>query len=364
MKRRPLITLALAATAAALAVPASSPAKWVVRGHGFGHGVGMSQYGAFGFAKEGRTYGQILRHYYTGVTIGPAKTRDVRVLLTTGLDSLLFTQARTACGVTLNPDRKYSFGLAGRQVELNRSSGRRIKRCGDEGAASGGAVRFVGEGTYRGRLIARNVGDSLYAINDVGLDPYVRGVIPNEVPASWPANTLRAQAVAARSFALVTRISGDGYDLYDDTRSQVYGGASSETKKTNRAVRATSREVIKAGGGKTASAYFFSTSGGQTENSEFVFAEPRAYLKSVNDPFDNRSPHHSWRLRLSNSEIETKLDGLFSGKLRRIAILQTGVSPRIVRAKVAGSGSSTKVSGDTLQFRLGLRSTWARFNKR
>ena len=121
--------------------------------------------------------------------------------------------------------------------------------------------------------------------------------------------------------------------------------------------------MIKAGG-DTATAYFFSTSGGQTENSEFVFAEPRSYLKSVNDPFDHRSPVHRWRERFSNSEMESKLDGLFSGNLKRIRILQTGRSPRIVRAKVVGSGSSTKVSGDTLRFRLGLRSTWAKFRKR
>ena len=89
-------------------------------------------------------------------------------------------------------------------------------------------VRFKDVGRYRGKLIARNVGGSLYAINKVGIEAYVRGVIANESPASWPAAALRAQAVAARSYALATRVNGDGYDLYDDTRSQVYNGASSE----------------------------------------------------------------------------------------------------------------------------------------
>ena len=363
MKRRLLTSVTLAAVAAGLTLPAGGAAKWVVPGKGFGHGVGMSQYGAFGFAQEGRSYKRILRHYYKGVEIGRADTRGVRVLLTTGLGSLLFTEARKACGKTLNPDRSYSFGLAGGGVELNRSGGRRIKRCGNEGAASGGSVRFSGVGTYRGKLIARNVGGDLYAINRVGMEAYVRGVIPSEVPASWPAGALRTQAVAARSYALATRLNGNGYDLYDDTRSQVYGGQSVETAATNSATRATAGEVIKTGGG-TATAYFFSTSGGQTENSEFVFAEPRSYLKSVNDPFDKRSPVHSWRLRLSNSEMESKLSGLFAGKLKRIRVLKTGRSPRIVRAKVVGSRSSTAVSGDTLRFRLGLRSTWAKFKKR
>ena len=363
MKGRVLITLTLAAAVATLAVPVGSSAKWVVPGKGYGHGVGMSQYGAYGFAKKGRSYERILRHYYKGVGIGQASTRSVRVLLTTGLGSLLFTDARRACGKTLNSGRNYSFGIAGGGVELNRANGSRIKKCGNEGAASGGSVRFAGVGAYRGKLIGRNVGGSLYAINKVGMEAYVQGVIPNEVPSSWPKQALRAQAVAARSYALASRVGGNGYDLYDDTRSQVYGGRSSEADATNKAANATAGEVIKAGGG-TATAFFFSTSGGQTENSEFVFAEPRSYLKSVKDPFDKRSPVHSWRLNLSNSEMKSKLSGLFSGRLKRIKVLKTGRSPRIVRAKVIGSNGSTKVSGDTLRFRLGLRSTWARFKKR
>src|SRR5687768_8440138 len=98
MKRRLLPTIALAACAAALLVPAGAQARWVVPGHGWGHGVGMSQYGAYGFAKEGRSYKRILRHYYKGVEIGSGKTRTVRVLLTSGLGSLDFTDARRACG--------------------------------------------------------------------------------------------------------------------------------------------------------------------------------------------------------------------------------------------------------------------------
>ena len=363
MKGRLLTTLALAAAAAALSLPASSAGRWLVPGKGFGHGVGMSQYGAYGFAKKGRSYKAILRHYYKGVAIQQADTRSVRVLLTTGLGSLPFTKARRACGEKLNPSRNYSFGLAGSRVALNRANGRRIKRCDNEGRAGGGAVRFRGVGSFRGRLIARNVGGSLYAINKASMEDYVKGVIPNEVPASWPGAALRTQAVAARSYALATRLNGDGYDLYDDTRSQVYGGRSSETAATNRASETTAGEVIEAGGG-TATAYYFSTSGGQTENSEFVFAEPRSYLKAVDDPFDRRSPVHSWRLRFSNSEMKAKLSGLFSGNLRRISVLKTGRSPRIVRAKVVGSRGSTRVSGDTLRFRLGLRSTWAKFKKR
>jgi len=350
--------------AAAIVLPAEAAGSWVVPGKGFGHGVGLSQYGTFGLAKKGRGYKKILRHYYTGVSIGRARTRSVRVLLTTGLGSMSFTEASRACGKRLRENRTYSFGIAGGGVELNRGNGSRIKKCGNEGAAAGGAsIRFAGVGAYRGKLIGRNVGGQLFAINKVALEGYVRGVIPNEVPASWPAEALRSQAVAARSYALATRLNGNGYDLYDDTRSQVYGGRSSETPATGRATKRTEGQVIKAGGG-VATAFFFSTSGGQTENSEFVFAEPRSYLKSVKDPQDRRSPVHRWRERFTNSEMKSKLSGLFSGKLKRIKVLKTGRSPRIVRARVVGSQSSTRVSGDTLRFRLGLRSTWARFKRR
>jgi stage II sporulation protein D len=362
--QRPAKIAALALVALLLSTGAAQ-AKWIVPGKGYGHGVGMSQYGAFGFAKHGRNYKQILRHYYTGVRIDRTRTREVRVLIDVG-GSLRFSGARRACGRDLARGKEYLFTPKGSRTVLRRAGGKRLAGCGKEGVASGGStVRMEGVGTYRGKLAGRNVGGSIFAINEVGIEGYVQGVIPNEVPSSWPKHALRAQAVAARSYALATRLDGDGYDLYDDTRSQVYGGRSSETAATNKASDATAREVIK-DSGDVATAFFFSTSGGRTENSEFGFAggSPRPYLKSVKDPFDDASPLHSWRARFSNSEMESKLSGLFSGNLKRIRVKKTGVSPRIVKARVVGSSGSSTVTGDTLRFRLGLRSTWARFRKR
>ena len=329
---------AVLALAALLFAAGAAHAKWVVPGKGFGHGVGLSQYGAFGYAKHGRNYKEIVRHYYRGVRIDRAKTRRVRVLLDVG-GALRFSGATRACGRDLAKGKEYLFTPKGSRTILRRGSGRRLAACGREGTASGGStVRYEGVGSYRGKLVGRNVGGSIFAINEVGIEGYVQGVIPNEVPSSWPKHALRAQAVAARSYALATRLNGDGYDLYDDTRSQVYGGRSSETARTNDAADATAKEVIK-DGGEVATAFFFSTSGGRTENSEFGFAggSPRPYLKSVKDPFDDESPVHSWRVRFSNSEMESKLSGLFSGNLKRIRVKKTGVSPRIVKARVVGS---------------------------
>lgn len=361
--RSAILAVAIALLALAFATPAQS--AWVVKGRGFGHGVGLSQYGALGFAKQGRAAGAIVRHYYKNVRIRPANTRNLRVLITSGVSSVPFTGATRACGKQLKENRTYSFARNGSRVIVRRPNGSRLTGCGSEGAArGGGSVRYVGVGAYRGALLARAVGSSLYAINRVGIEGYVRGVIPNEVPTSWPQAALRAQAIAARSYALASRLNGNGYDLYDDTRSQVYGGRSSETVRTNKASKATARKVIKHGG-KVVAGYFFSSSGGRTENSEFGFSggSPRPYLKSVRDPFDNVSPHHRWRLRFTNAQMAASLSGLFQGKLRRIRVLETGRSPRIVRARVVGSKGSSVVSGDTLRFRLGLRSSWARFKR-
>ncbi len=365
MKGRTQHLLALAAALAGLALPASAAADWTVPGRGFGHGVGMSQYGAYGFAKHGKGYKSILQHYYKGVSVSRAKTRSVKVLLTSGVGSLPFSGASKACGHRINGSDTYSFRIDSGAITLRRPNGSKLGGCGKEGVASGGgSVRYAGVGEYRGDLRARDVGGSLYVINKVGIEGYVQGVVPNESPSSWPQEALKAQAVAARSYALATGLNGDGYDLYDDTRSQVYGGKSSEADSTNRAAKATAREVIKSGG-QTAVAFFYSTSGGKTENVEFGFpgGSPKPYLKAVKDPYDDVSPYHKWKLHFSNSQMSSALSGLYDGNLRKIDILKTGKSPRIVQAKVVGSRGSTTVGGDTLRFRLGLRSAWARFKK-
>jgi stage II sporulation protein D len=362
--RRHLLVIATAA--GLLALPAQAHAlDWTIKGRGWGHGIGMSQYGALGLAQDGSTYKEILRHYYTGVEIDEAKSETVRVLIATAQPSIGFTSASEACGETLSPNKIYSFRLESGAVTLRRPNGSKLTGCGQEGVATGGeSVVYSGVGIYRGDLRGRNVGGSLYAINEVGIEEYVQGVIPNESPSSWPQAALRAQAVAARSYALATGIGGDGYDLYDDTRSQTYRGASSEAASTNAATQATASEVITSGG-ETAVAFFFTSSGGHTENVELGFpgGSPRSYLKGVDDPFDDVSPYHKWSFGQSQAQMETALSGLFSGNLKRIDILERGTSPRIVEARVVGSTSSTVVSGTTLQYRLGLRSTWAKFRK-
>ena len=355
-------TAAATVVALVLAAPVAADGAWTIKGRGFGHGVGLSQYGAFGFAEHGRNYRQILDHYFARTDLGRAGG-NVRVLLGSGQGSVGFTGAGKACGRRLDPRGRYSFGVESGDVVLRKQGGGRVARCGAEGKAGSG-LKIEGFGRYRGSLVARATGGNILVINQLRSEAYVKGVVPNEVPSAWPAAALRAQAVVARSYGLATERGGP-YDHYADTRSQVYGGKGSETPQTNRAVEKTAKRIVTYRG-EPAVTYYFSTSGGRTENSEFGFSggSPVPYLKSVDDPFDDASPVHKWRERLSDDDMESRLDGLFGGRLKRIEVLKTGESPRIVSARVVGGSDSSTVSGDTLRSRLGLRSTWARFSHR
>jgi stage II sporulation protein D len=355
----PLVAFLLARPAGAEA------ATWVIKGKGFGHGVGMSQYGAYGLARHGRGYRSILSHYYRHTRVGRASGHPIRVLLGSGAGSVGFERARKACGKRLHQRHGYVFARGRSGVALRSSGGRRLARCGRAATAVGkGTIRVRGKGTYRGKLRVKASGGGLLIVNVVGVDGYAMGVVANEMPSSWSQQALRAQAVAARSYALATSVGGS-FDVYDDTRSQVYGGKGSETRSTNRACRRTKRQVVRYRK-RIATTYYSSTSGGETEAIEFAFpgAGPVPYLKSVKDRYDRSSPYHTWRVRYSQREMKSHLAGLFSGRLRKIKVLKRGDSPRIVRARVVGSRGSSKVTGPTLQARLGLRSTWARFRKR
>jgi stage II sporulation protein D len=341
--------------------------KFKIRGKGYGHGVGMSQWGAYGYAKKGTGYRKIVRHYYSGTKIGRAKSKRLSVLLAVRSGSIAFSNARRACGRGVKPGKTYraELGSGGRKVQLSRRNGKRITNCGTKLAAKpAGNIEIAGKGSYRGKLVARAASGGLNVINRVPLEGYLRGVVPNEVPAGWPGDALRAQAVAARSYALATGVDGEGFQLYDDTRSQVYGGVANEQRSTSRAVAKTAREVVRYRG-DVIPAFFFSTSGGRTESVEYGFSggSPRPYLKSVKDPHDRASPYHAWKLSYSRAKMESRLGSLVEGKLRAIRVLKTGASPRIVKARVIGSRGKTAVSGGELRSRLGLRSTWARFER-
>lgn len=378
MRRIALVPALLVALLAAAAPGAHAAARLVVKGHGFGHGIGMSQYGAMGFAQHGSDYKAILGHYYENTALQPlGSSPDVRVLLQSGSRALV-TGVASANGSAkrLSVRSTYSVRSAGGgRVALHSASGRRlltvaspISLAAPKGGAftlRGGAANGVANGRYRGALEVRASGSGVQSIDAVDLEDYVRGVVSAESPPSWPIEALKAQAVAARTYAVTTDAGNrdDGFTQYADTRSQMYKGVAAEMPSTDAAVAATAGQVVTMGG-KPVTTYFFSTSGGETEDIEnsFIGSLPQAWLKGVSDPYDSVSPRHSWGpFTYSQATVQAKLKGLVRGSFRGITVLQRGVSPRIVRAEVDGTAGATQVTGPQLRARFGLFDTWASF---
>ncbi|MEX0973555.1 MAG: SpoIID/LytB domain-containing protein [Solirubrobacterales bacterium] len=360
-----LLSLILLAAGAAPA-RAEGAVTWTVSGGGYGHGVGMSAYGAYGFGKHGAGYRQILAHYYRGIRLATLRrTPRVTVLLAISPTDILFSGATVACGRSLDPSRAYRARRRGASVRLLSSGGRPLARCGARlHAESRRMVRIAGVGVYRGALVAvptDSAAGSLNVINRLNVNAYARGSLPGEVPPLWPSATLKAFAVAARSIALSTDVGGNGFDLYADTRTQVYGGVKLESERTDRAVRATSNQVATYGG-EIAQTTYFSASGGRTE-SGFLGAPEVPYLRSVNDPYDHYSPQHRWTFRFSQAEMNARLGPYLKGRLRGIRVTKRGDSPRVEYAQLIGSAGRSTIRGDTLAAALGLYDRWAYFRK-
>jgi SpoIID/LytB domain protein len=273
----------LAGPGAGAASAASTAPMLVIEGAGDGHGVGMSQDGALGYAEHGYDYQQILSHYYTNTTLGQAP--------------------------------------------------------------SGSIVKVL-------------VGSK---VQSVPLERYVRGVVSAEMSASWPLAALEAQAVASRTYALTTDAGGSRFQVYSDTRSQVYLGVAAETSATNTAVADTAGQIVLYDD-KPAATYFFASSGGMTEDVQYGFpgAEAQPWLVGVPDVYESSTSR--WKADMSLASAAKRLAGLFKGSFRGIEVLQRGASPRIVSARVLGSAGSSTLDGPELAGRLGLQSTWEYFS--
>jgi SpoIID/LytB domain protein len=262
-----------------------------------------------------------------------------------------FSGAARAGTRNLNPGRTYRVRRRGAaQVDLLSSAGRRIATFAAplQVSGPGNVVALGGVGSYRGMLEFRpDTFGGVNVINAVSLEDYVAGVVARESPSSWPAEALKAQAVAARTYAITTSKAGAGFEHYADTRSQVYGGVAAETASTNAAVAATRGQVVTYAGEPVVT-FFFSTSGGRTENVENtnVGAGPQPWLKSVADPYDDVSPKHRWGpIKMTRAAAGAKLAGLVKGRFRGIQVTKRGRSPRIVSAEIVGSGGRTTVDG-------------------
>jgi stage II sporulation protein D len=201
-------------------------------------------------------------------------------------------------------------------------------------------------------------------VHKIPLERYVRGVVSAEVPSEWPLAALEAQAIASRTYALTAHAGGSKFDVYADTRSQVYRGAAAETPQTNAAVAATAGQIVTYAGAP-AITYFFADSGGMTEDVQNAWpgSEPQPWLRGVSDPYDTGAQAH-WKLSIGFATAAARLRGLVKGTFRGIEVLTRGYSPRILTAAILGSTGNTRIAGAELAARLGLQDTWAYFGVR
>ncbi|MDT7797702.1 MAG: stage sporulation protein, partial [Actinomycetota bacterium] len=370
--------LVLTASAAnAEEIPVSGPTTYTVTGHGWGHGHGLSQYGAKGAAGQGVGWKQILGFYYPGTGLGRVRG-TVSVLITADTSKDVMVDARD--GLRLRPlTGTKSFVLDKLRPRATRW---RILPKGTRSvvqfkARSGGwttwtavpgeaeftagskpvTLRLPGHATasYRGSL--RSV--EKHTVNVLPLDRYVRGVVPREVPTSWPADAIRAQAVAARTYAAYERATATTYyDLCDTSSCQVYGGADAEDPAATAAVRATSGRVVTYQG-QPAFTQFSSSNGGWSS------AGSQPYLVAQPDPYEAASgnPYASWSTTLTSAQIQQTWPQI--GTLTAISLTRDGngdFGGRVTKAVFTGTSGIVTVTGDDVRSLMGDagRSTWFR----
>jgi len=373
MSIRPFAIVLVAALGLAGASPSGSKTvpptirtqpTFFISGHGWGHGLGMSQYGAYGYAQHGWTYDRIVKHYYTGTTIGQAPVSRMRVLLIDNakqvtIASKLPLQVVDATGSKHALDAgSYAVGAGYKYTDpTNLQAKPTALPYPLEFRPGATALALNGRG-YRGSLRVLKLGPAkIRIVNVVDLDLYLRGVVPSEMPKTWAAEALKAQAVAARSYALSHLHTGGGFDLYPDTRDQVYLGIPHEAPSTTAAVNATAGQVVLYKG-KVASTYFFSTSGGRTASIQDLYPDspPVPYLVSVADPYDSISPYHDWGpYRYTARKLARGLKS--PGKLLDVQTLAAS-SGRVQSVVATGSNGEVTATGSEVRSALGLRSSW------
>jgi stage II sporulation protein D len=223
--------------------------------------------------------------------------------------------------------------------------------------------------TYRAvlKVFPSLTAPTVSVVNELRFETYLRGVVPAEMPSSWPSTALQAQAIVARSYAARRLHPATGsYDIGDDTRTQVYHGVLAERSTTNAAILATAGVVLKSGS-SIANTLYHSTAGGATENNENVFvgasgvptATPVSYLRGSPDragdgtPYDAASPYATWHTatytvaQLSSwlaTDSRTKV-----GTLTALNLTDRGVSGRLISVNLTGSAGTKKVSAEVFR---------------
>ncbi len=324
-------------------------------GAGTPHGIGMSQYGAKAMAKKGNDYEKILTHFYQGTYLERIDTSNTTVRIK--------LSASPSGGSIIVRGGRAKIILRGNEKELLDGESV-LSQIGMKLVPLSPSTRF--EITYkynrfkifRGEIEIKNAYSGLLTINNINIESYIKSVISGEMSHSWPLEALKAQAVAARNYAYKNIKPGSLYDLCDTPTCQVYLGASYEFPSTDQAVKETEGRILKYGS-EIITAYYFSTSGGWTENNENVWGgTPRPYLRGVPSPGEEESHYHYWQTRtFTKEEIQGYLNSdsdTYIGDLQKIEIQKRGVSGRIMAIKIKGSAGEKLVTGKTFKYVINI----------
>jgi len=394
----PASAMAADPTPATAAVPAGTTpvgASVTIHGRGYGHGVGMSQHGARGRALDGATSTEILAHYYQGATLGSVavdtmiRVRVLQDFKATSTKPLVLYGRRgqwrfDGSGTIYPKDSRVEVRPTVTESASGTSVAWRVKVIGPDGAIlrSGAIKSFRLRGVtttavfqvasrtstydqYRGvlRIGLRSTEPIASATNELTLERYLRGVVPAEMPSTWPTEALKAQSIAARSYAARRLRPGVSYfDVDDDSSSQVYLGVLGEKATTTTAIKETAGVVLKSGS-TIANTLFHSAGGGATEHNENVYvsstgakvAGPVSYLRGSSDrrpdgtAYDSGSPYATWKtLTYTRTQLSTWFGRDSRTKVGTISALDLrdrGVSGRLISVTLIGSLGTKKVSG-------------------
>ncbi len=359
----PLVALAGFVTAFAIAAPTATPwaGLFVFNGGGYGHGVGMSQWGAYGQAKEGRTHPEILGWYYPGTEVAPSPARlpaKARVLVGDGI-TLATISSSAAVTVADATGAQYelapgTYGL-GPTLELPvGEAGALLPLIGPVSLKppKGATIEWGGH-AFGGELRVLQTATRLQFVNVVAFETYLVGVVAREMPKGWPIEALKAQAVASRTYAVANLVRGQPFDLYGDSRHQLYQGVATGVPGPTQAVKETKGQILLHLGAPARTLYYAS-SGGRTASALDVFGSEVSYLVSVEDPWDAASPHHVWVPKLVTPDELGAALGVGGPVLDARPVTGTPGHPARVVFTTATGPSEVRITD--VRWRLGLKS--------
>jgi stage II sporulation protein D len=215
---------------------------------------------------------------------------------------------------------------------------------------------IVGDCSYRGHLVLKASGDALLLVNEVSLDEYLYGVVPGEIGSSWPMEALKAQAVAARTYAIYRAAESNSslYDLDDSTRSQVYFGRSKEAARTCQAVDQTARMIL-TWHGKAAATFFHANSGGHTADAASVWGTAVPYLEGVDDPYCKGGAHYAWHSDIDQDVLLGRLEraGVHLRDFDSIETTEIDASGRCQKVRFLGAERNAVMSGQAFRIAMG-----------